>query len=187
MKPRASRIRLISTRMGRRYLEVLDAAGLRPTPDRLRETLFNWINLEIEGAHVLDMYAGTGALGFECAVRGAKNIVLFEQNPRVHQALCDNAKRLGLNAHCCMGDAILLLDKTIGCFDLVFIDPPYGQNLWQSALDALLKGGHIAPGALVYIEGNRPLDAMLDGPTRAQFVLQKEQTAGQIYAYLLKF
>ncbi|ASP38118.1 16S rRNA (guanine(966)-N(2))-methyltransferase RsmD [Bacterioplanes sanyensis] len=142
-------LRIIGGEWRSRRLRFPAIDGLRPTMDRVRETLFNWLQFDIEGARVLDAFAGSGALGFEALSRGAKEVVFLEKNPKAALQLKDNLKTLqARNAQVWAGDALLWLADNPEPYDLVFLDPPFGQNLLQPALQQLT----LLPGALVYIE-----------------------------------
>lgn len=136
-----------------------EAARLRPTADRVRESLFNILNSmgnRAEGAHVLDLFAGTGALSLEALSRGAVQATLVE-NGRAGQGLIRaNIARIGADATLLPGDATRLPANRGAPCDLVFLDPPYGRGLGERAIDAALRGGWIAPGALVVWEESVP-------------------------------
>ena len=128
-KPRQSpaQVRIIGGRWKRTVLPVLDAEGLRPTPDRVRETLFNWLGQDLSGLACLDLFAGSGALGFEAASRGAAEVTLVEANPRVVRQLRDNQYRLDASqVRVVQGDAFTVAAQLPdGSFDRVFLDPPF--------------------------------------------------------------
>jgi 16S rRNA (guanine966-N2)-methyltransferase len=128
--------------------------GLRPTPDRVRETLFNWLAPVIAGSRCLDLFAGTGALGLEAASRGAGEVLLVERDRDALAALHGHVKRLRAGqVRIVAGDALdLLRTPPIQGFNLVFLDPPYDSGLLAPALAALRAGAWLAPGALVYCE-----------------------------------
>ncbi|UWR26678.1 16S rRNA (guanine(966)-N(2))-methyltransferase RsmD [Sulfitobacter sp. S223] len=145
------------------------AAHLRPTSDRVRESLFSMLTHlnVINGARVLDLFAGTGALGLEALSRGARE-VMFVENGRVAQKLIsENVKKLRVedNTTVMRNDATTLGAWTAEPFDLVFLDPPYGKAMGQKALAAAVKGGWLAQGATVVWEESAPMDAP-DGFTR---------------------
>ena len=178
-----NRVRLIGgTHRGRR-LEFPDSAGLRPTGDRIRETLFNWLQGVLPGARCLDLFAGSGALGLEAASRGAAEVVLVESVPAVARALRDNVARLGLDetVRVVEADALRWLAAAPPArFDIVFLDPPFAANLLGPVLDALDRGGWLAPGARVYLERSEAGDWPLpDG-----WQLLRDKRAGQV-AYAL--
>lgn len=160
---RPSQVRIIGGKHRGRKLPVADAPGLRPTPDRVRETLFNWLGQNLTGWRCLDLFAGSGALGFEAASRGAESVVLVEQSPRVAQGLQAAAALLnepGLHVVC--ADAMAYLGKphaSSAPLDLVFLDPPYGQGWLDRIIMPLLP--HLASGARLYIESEQPLPEQL--------------------------
>jgi len=126
-------IRIIAGEWRGRKLPVIDVDGLRPTSDRIRETLFNWLMPYLSGSRCLDLFAGTGALGFEAASRGAHNVDFVESHRQVSQALSENIKLLEANAivHNMAANAFLTRSATES-FDLVFVDPPFAENMVQS-------------------------------------------------------
>ena len=134
-------------------LPVADVQGLRPTPDRVRETLFNWLQPRLPGTRVLDLFAGTGALGLEALSRGAREAVLVERDPALAEALRASVDRLpgGDRATVLRADALSWLRAPVhGRFDLVFVDPPFAAGLWQDVLAAL--GPWVAEDAWLYLE-----------------------------------
>ncbi len=147
-------LRLIAGRWGGRRLPVADRPGLRPTPDRVRETLFNWLQGRVPGARCLDLFAGSGALGLEAASRGAARVELVERDGRAARALTARAAELDpavIRVH--RGDvARFLAGAPEAPFDLVFVDPPYAGRRVSAVLEALGRGGWLAPGARVYVE-----------------------------------
>ena len=153
---RPSEVRIIAGRWRGRRLPVADVEGLRPTPDRTRETLFNWLAPRLVGARCLDLFAGSGALGFEALSRGADAVTMVERAPRVLRQLRDSADRLqaeNLSLHA--GDALTFLNEPPRCFDLVFLDPPFRQGLLAPCLERLHGAGWLATDADIYIEVER--------------------------------
>jgi 16S rRNA (guanine966-N2)-methyltransferase len=149
--PAPGRIRIIGGSHRGRKLAVLDSLGLRPTPDRVRETLFNWLGQRLDGLACLDLFAGSGALGFEAASRGAARVVLVEQDRRVFDALKTARETLGFaNTELVHGDGLQYLRRGGERFDVVFLDPPFGQNALPAALQALAP--RLATGARIYVE-----------------------------------
>jgi 16S rRNA (guanine966-N2)-methyltransferase len=148
-------VRIIGGRLRGSKLPVPDAPGLRPTADRVRETLFNWLQGEVAGARVLDLFAGTGALGFEAASRGAAEAVLLERDPRLAQMLREAARRLGADAVRVESvDALAWLGRAPeGSFDIAFLDPPFAAGLWDAAASRLQPW--LAPDAWIYVEAPR--------------------------------
>lgn len=163
-----SAVRIIGGRFKRRQLDFIDADGLRPTPDRLRETLFNWLMAELYGARVLDCCAGSGVLGFEALSRGAAHCTFIEANPKQSQLLCDSAKLLQVSqtdANILTGRAEVLINQQtsrFSAFDVVFIDPPYELNLWEPILKALLTHQLIHSDTLLYLEADRPINEIIN-------------------------
>lgn len=152
----AGRLRIIGGQWRGRVLPVADRPGLRPTPDRVRETLFNWLAFDLHEVRVLDMFAGTGALGFEALSRGAASALMFEPDVRAQRQLEDSARALGVSApqvQICRGDVLTQLGRDSGPFDVVFVDPPFQANLWDQAL-ALLPP-LLGPAHRVYVESSR--------------------------------
>jgi 16S rRNA (guanine966-N2)-methyltransferase len=158
MSPRSGaargQVRIIGGRWRGTRLPVVDAAGLRPTSDRVRETLFNWLQATLPDARVLDLFAGSGALGLEALSRGAREAMLVEREPDAAEQLRANVERLhaGTQAHVLRADALGLLRTPLyGRFDVVFIDPPFDSgDLWRQAL-ALLPPW-LANDAWLYLE-----------------------------------
>lgn len=164
---------------GRRF-SVVDEPGLRPTPDRVRETLFNWLAPLIQGSRCLDLFAGSGALGFEAASRGAAQVVMVERTVSVRQAL--EASRTALDAkrqiEIVQADALEWLRTTVPApFDLVFLDPPYDAHLLAPCCLALQQGGWLRPGARIYLE-NTARGGFPDLP--AEWNLLRDRQAGQV-------
>ena len=156
-------VRIIGGDLRSRKIHFPDAAGLRPSADRVRETLFNWLQPAVPAARVLDLFAGSGALGFEAASRGASSVVMVEKAKLVASALRDNRDALATGAvQIVEADAFSWLARQAGkaAFDLVFVDPPFDAN-WQSkAAQALAESGCLAAGARVNIDTAAAPDAM---------------------------
>ncbi len=146
------RLRLIGGDYRRRQLPVLERPGLRPTPDRIRETLFNWLAFELAGAHVLDLYAGTGALGLEALSRGAAQALFVETESDVAASLSTNIDTLGANGHVQRQPAMAFLAGPVTPFDIVFLDPPFRQGHAVDACQALEEHGWLSEEALIYLE-----------------------------------
>jgi len=149
----AGKVRLIGGRWRGTRLSVPDAPGLRPTSDRVRETLFNWLMPMLSGARVLDLFAGSGALGLEALSRGAAEAVLVERDPALAAALRETVARLqgGDAATVVQGDALAwLASRSPQDFDLAFVDPPFGAGLWDEVLPRLLP--RLAADAWLYLE-----------------------------------
>lgn len=182
-----NQVRIIGGQHKRRLLTFVDAQGLRPTPDRLKETLFNWLTGYLTDAKILDACAGSGALGFEAVSRGAKTAILIEPNLAQAQMLKQNAKLLRLSDKLTIvsTDAISALNTMHDAFDIIFIDPPYALNLWQPILKNLLDNALIHADSKIYLEADKPLHGILDDDTSAKFTLIKSTKVGQAMAYLL--
>jgi 16S rRNA (guanine966-N2)-methyltransferase len=149
----AGHVRIIGGRWRGTRLPVPDLPGLRPTPDRVRETLFNWLQPALPGARVLDLFAGSGALGLEAVSRGAREALLVERDPALIEALHATVKRLdaGDAVHVLRADAVSLLRTPLhGRFDVVFVDPPFADAAWAPVLSALVPW--LADDAWLYLE-----------------------------------
>ena len=164
----AGDVRIIGGQYKRRIVSFIDAEGLRPTPDRLRETLFNWLIANIHDAKVLDSCAGSGVLGFEALSRGAAHTTFIEVSSAQVTMLRQSAEQLRLDAsnyQIIQGTAeqVLTQNQTIQRhFDIVFIDPPYAQDLWQPILTTLIKQSLINTETLIYLEADKDLTLQLD-------------------------
>ncbi|MBX3712789.1 MAG: 16S rRNA (guanine(966)-N(2))-methyltransferase RsmD [Lysobacter sp.] len=152
-------VRIIGGHWRGTKLPVADLAGLRPTSDRVRETLFNWLQPMLPGARVLDLFAGSGALGLEAVSRGAREAVLVERDPALAANLRQIAVRLpdGDRVQVVCADALAWLRDAPGGFDLAFVDPPFAADLWRPALDAV--AGRMAGDAWLYVEAPHEADA----------------------------
>ncbi|MAG76740.1 MAG: 16S rRNA (guanine(966)-N(2))-methyltransferase RsmD [Colwelliaceae bacterium] len=173
----SSQIRIIAGRHRGRKLPVLDAEGLRPTTDRVKETVFNWLMPYIQDTRCLDCFSGAGSLGFEALSRGAQQVTMIELNRAAAQQLSTNKALLKAdNLDVLNTDALQFLTSNQDEFDLVFIDPPFRQGLAQKSIDCLAKQG-LASSALVYVETESE-SSDLSVPDTWQ--LLKEKTAGQV-------
>lgn len=167
----AGQVRIIGGRWRGSRLPVADVAGLRPSADRVRETLFNWLQPVIAGARVLDLFAGSGALGLESLSRGAREAMLVERDPTVAEALRSTVERLHAEdeAKVVRADALSFLQAPLhGRFDIVFVDPPFDARLWPRVLASLPPW--LAEGAWLYLETPVPDDIAPD----AGWVLHRE-------------
>lgn len=151
------RLRIVAGKWRSRLLDIADVEGLRPTAERVRETLFNWLAPRINGARCLDLYAGTGALGLEALSRGAKSCVFVERSPVAVRRLRANAELLGAEqADVRETDANRFLSNSSDrTFDLVFLDPPFAADLLGETCRLLAEQGMLANGAQVYVEFGR--------------------------------
>jgi len=175
------RIRIIAGTWRGRLVDIPDGTAVRPTPDRVRETVFNWLREVVEGARCLDLFAGTGVLGFEALSRGAAEAWLVEQDAKLVEALRATAQKFGATPRIVRRDVLAFLrEPPAARFDVVFLDPPYASPL-EPLLGVLTPW--LAPRALVYIE--RPRDAGLPAVPSAQWV--KRSHAGAVEYGLLRF
>lgn len=178
MTRRAGEVRLIGGRWKRSRLPVADRPGLRPTPDRVRETLFNWLGQDLTGWRVLDAFAGTGALGFEAASRGAQVVTMLERDAAQARALGATRQRLAADQVRVLAADTLVWMATApdASFDLVLLDPPFDSLLHAPALAQAER--LVAPGGFVYLEAASPW-----GPPPA-LVPWREMKAGAVHAHL---
>ncbi|SDB87395.1 16S rRNA (guanine966-N2)-methyltransferase [Acinetobacter marinus] len=154
-----NQLRIIGGVHKRRQLAFANIEGLRPTPDRLRETLFNWLMWDINGATVLDLCAGSGALAFEALSRGAKSVHMIEPNLEQVKFLKQNLALLNIdNAKVYASTAQQALAKINESFDLLFLDPPYSLNLWQEL--SQLADEKLNENAFIYVEADRSLESL---------------------------
>ncbi|TKC89600.1 16S rRNA (guanine(966)-N(2))-methyltransferase RsmD [Trinickia terrae] len=178
-------IRIIGGDWKRTPLPVLDLDGLRPTPDRVRETLFNWLGQRLDGHHCLDLFAGSGALGFEAASRGAARVVMVERNARAAQQLRANQSRLRAQSiEIAEADALRLAASLApGSFDVVFLDPPFGDDILGRAIE--LAAPLVSENGFLYVESGSPLElgemAALTG-----WALLRHGKAGAVHYHLLQ-
>lgn len=179
----AGTLRIIGGDFRGRRLPIADLDGLRPTGDRQRETLFNWLQFELPGARVADLFAGTGALGLEAASRGAAEVWLIETHPKAARALEQAAGLLRAPVKVARIDALAWLrDRPAASLDGVFVDPPFAADLWQPVLDALTASGCLKAGAFVYLE--TPRDRALSLPEG--WTLAKEKSSGDVTQRLVR-
>ncbi len=178
-----STLRIIGGVHRGRKLPIPHLPGLRPTSDRIRETVFNWLQFDLPGMQVLDLFAGTGALGLEALSRDATHAVLVEPQSQAARALSQSLDLLKLtNAEVKMMTAGQFLLTPVRPFDLVFVDPPFDLDLWSETLHVLVDNGWLAPGGLIYLES--PKHQSIDIPLGLQTI--KEKTGGKVRFRLLK-
>ena len=156
-------VRLIGGSLRGRKLPVADRPGLRPTPDRVRETLFNWLGQDLSGWRVLDAFAGSGALGFEAASRGAAEVLLLELDPLLVRGLREWRERLGVpSLRVERADALAWMRRApAASFELVLLDPPFDSGLAAPALEA--ARALVVPGGWIYLEASMPLQVLPAG------------------------
>ncbi len=176
----ASQVRIISGQLRGSKLPVPSVEGLRPTPDRIRETLFNWLANECRGAVVLDCFAGSGALGFEAGSREARLVTMIERDRLAWRNLQNQAQRLQLdNIELLNGDALALISGLKQSYDLVFVDPPYARPEFRTeVLASLIKSRKLNDGARIYLEW--PQGEVFEFPD-AQLSWWKQKKTGQIH------
>jgi 16S rRNA (guanine966-N2)-methyltransferase len=174
-----SRVRIVGGTWRSRLIEVPRLPGLRPTPDRVRETLFNWLGQDLDGLRCLDLFAGTGVLGLEAASRGAARVTLVERDPRAAAALRTTVQSLNATqVEVVRADAVEFACSTARKFDLVFLDPPYRQGLLEKiepALERLLD-----PDGWLYAESEHPLEQL------GCWTTIREGRAGQVHFHLMR-
>ena len=178
---RGNSIRIIGGKWRSRIICFPDSADLRPTPDRVRETLFNWLGQDLTGRSCLDLYAGSGALGFEALSRGASAVTMVEQSPEACRVLQQNAALLGAEAltiEC--GDALEFVARAQASFDVIFLDPPFRQGvpkeLWRRMPACLAEFG------VIYLEAGAAFD---DAPP-SRFTVVRKRRAGNVHYHLIR-
>ena len=161
-KSRPGRLRIVAGKWRSRLLDIADVDGLRPTAERIRETVFNWLAPTIAGSRCLDLCAGTGALGFEALSRDAEHVVFVEKSPIAARALRDNARLLdaeGAEIH--QDDALgFLANGRHRPFDIIFLDPPFAAEMLGELCRLLDERSMVRPGSLVYLEEDRATPAV---------------------------
>lgn len=179
-----NQLRIIAGSWRGRKLAFADVEGVRPTPDRVRETLFNWLAPVIQGAHCLDLFAGSGALGFEAASRGAAAVVLVDGDSIVTRMLTSQIERLDAdNIRVVEMDSEGYLRTAAQPFDVVFLDPPFRENRLSACLELLEQGGWLAANALIYIEAEKSLGEIA---LPAGWELFRSKAAGQVGYHLAR-
>ncbi|MGY3229665.1 16S rRNA (guanine966-N2)-methyltransferase [Luteibacter sp. HA06] len=176
----SGRVRIIGGTLRNSRLDVPDLPGLRPTADRVRETLFNWLQPVVGGARCLDLYAGTGALGIEALSRGAGSVTFVEREARLAAALKANLARLKVSAEVIADDASRWLRGSGRPFDVVLLDPPFALDAWADTARQLEDGGWIVARGWIYVEA--PRGAVLSLP--ANWLPHRQGHAGEV-AYAL--
>ncbi|MCU4676602.1 16S rRNA (guanine(966)-N(2))-methyltransferase RsmD [Catenovulum sp. 2E275] len=177
-------IRIISGRFKGKKLPVQDSQGLRPTTNRVKETLFNWLMFNVNGAKVLDCFAGSGSLGFEALSREAASVTLVEKTPQVAKQLKQNLQQItqsqhntDLQAEVIEQDCLTFLNQCQNQFDLVFIDPPFRLGLAEKTCQLLIQNHLLSSDALIYVETESELKDIF---WPANWQILKEKTAGQV-------
>jgi 16S rRNA (guanine966-N2)-methyltransferase len=174
----ANQLRIIGGSLRGRRIRFPDVAGLRPTGDRVRETLFNWLQPRVQGARCLDLFAGSGALGLEAWSRGAGQVVLVEHDPKAGACLAESIRALGAEGvELVRTDALAWLQADPQPFDLVFLDPPFAEGVLGRCCRLLDAKGWLAAGARVYLETDAAA-GLPDLP--AGWVLERHKRSGQV-------
>ncbi len=177
---RPGKVRIIAGDWRGRKLDVLNEPGLRPTPDRVRETLFNWLQSDIVAASCLDLFAGTGALGFEALSRNASHVVMIESSRALCEKLLTQAATFGSDRHDIQqADALSWLQQVNEQFDIIFLDPPFNKGLVETCCQIILDRGLLKPAGKIYIEAEKALIL----PDSWQVLKQK--LTGQVQSVLL--
>jgi 16S rRNA (guanine966-N2)-methyltransferase len=190
----AHQVRIIGGQWKRTPLPVLDAEGLRPTPDRVRETVFNWLTHLLDDSWnrvaCLDLFAGTGALGFEAASRGAERVVMIEANlPAVRQLEATREKLHAGQVSVLRGDALSMTQgmaagSADGRFDVIFLDPPYHQDWLPRMLPSCAR--LLGEGGLLYVEAEQPLQAEAPPAWLDGWEIVRADKAGMVFYHLLQ-
>ncbi len=173
-------MRIIGGEYRSRQIDFPDAEGLRPTPDRVRETLFNWLGQTLYGKRCLDLFAGSGALGFEAASRGAAQVVMVEKNRKVWQSLQHNIGKLGcinMALHC--ADGLEFARRESGRYDVIFLDPPFAADYLPKVLPLL--AARLAADGVIYVESGMEFEP------DASWQVLKRARAGAVYYQLIKY
>lgn len=179
-----NKLRIIGGEWRSRQIHFVDTPGLRPTPGRVRETLFNWLQNDIYGSRCLDLYAGSGALGFEAASRGAKSVIQVENNALACRSLKENSVALAADQiKIVQMDVMRFLAGDPEAFDLVFLDPPFGLNLAVSACQWLDQKGWLKNRAKIYVE-TEAHPGFLGMPENWKML--KSKTAGDVGYHLFE-
>jgi len=180
MPARSNSVRIIGGEWRRRLIRFPGSADLRPTPDRMRETLFNWLGQDLTGKTCLDLFAGSGALGFEAASRGAKQVVMVERDAQIFRALQATHTMLGAGqVELARADALAFLQSDARRYDVVFLDPPYHLNLLPRVMPLL--PGRLDSGSRVYLESDRQPE-LPEG-----YELLRRSRAGRVHGLLIKW
>ncbi|MDW5376274.1 16S rRNA (guanine(966)-N(2))-methyltransferase RsmD [Halomonas sp. HP20-15] len=176
------KLRIIGGQFRRRQLPIADSPGLRPTPDRVRETLFNWLAFELAGGRVLDLYAGTGALGLEALSRGAREAIFVESAAPVARTIEDNLATLGIAGRVVDSEVMTFLAGPATPFEVVFLDPPFRQQRVAPTCRALEDAGWLSDPAWVYVE--QEAQAPVEVPDN--WTLHRQVVAGDTHGRLYR-
>ena len=184
-KPSAGKLRIIGGMWRSRFLQVADLPGLRPTTDRVRETLFNWLQNDVPSAHCLDLFAGSGALSFESASRGAASVTMIENQRQAAELISANIQELKAeHMHLLQYDALSWLRSAPKTqYDIVFIDPPFDSDYLAQACELLESQQYLSEFACIYLEMNRKQDLPV---LPENWNVVREKKAGQVSYYLIR-
>ena len=178
MKTVKNQVKIIGGEWKRKNISFIDSPGLRPTPGRVRETLFNWLEQDLTGKVCLDLFSGSGVIGFESLSRGAKNVVMIEKSPQVFKMIQENQKLLqadGAVLH--LTDALTFLEKNTTKFDIIFCDPPFNES-WEDKLFPQLAN-HLSEDGLIYFESEASIKEY------SVFNIAKKRKAGNVFYHLV--
>lgn len=184
----ARTLRIIAGTWRSRKISFPDQEEIRPTPDRVRETLFNWINASVPGARCLELFAGSGILSMEALSRGAGHATLVEKDTRTCEALLANLELLSAPAssrtvHCCTAEDWLATRSGKGLFDLVFLDPPFAGHDWRATLSAVAASELLVIDGFIYCESKLRLEA---AQLPSGYEIHRQKKAGQVHFCLLR-
>lgn len=173
------KVSIIGGKYRGKHIAFPDSEGLRPTPSRIRETLFNWLMHSIAGARCLDAFAGSGALGFEASSRGASDVVLVEKSISVYKNLIQIAQTFhDTNIEVIHRDVVDYLQGKMPAFDIIFLDPPFKDNIYTLTIKLIEDGNLLKPNGYLYVESSSPLTLDLDHWTQ----LKSKQAGNVVYS-----
>ena len=186
MPHKPNQLRIIAGKWRSRLIKFPEVADIRPTPDRVRETLFNWLQQAVVDAQCLDLFAGSGALGFEALSRGAASVTFVDNHADIITHLETQGESLEAQDFdiACLDANAWLQQKAIKTFNVVFLDPPFTQDYIKSCLQLLLENHWLAPQALIYVEQATPLEAL---SLPSELTLEQHKQAGDVCYGLLRF
>ncbi len=173
-----NQFRIIGGRWRGRRLAFPDVADIRPTPDRVRETLFNWLQPHIAGAKCLDLFAGSGAVGLEALSRGAASVTFVEQRPQVAVAIREQLQLLGGDGEVVEREALDYLREGSSVYDLIFLDPPFGKGLIAKVSQLLEAQQFVNTKTLIYLESEQRITSEV---LPSGFVMKRAKQAGQVW------
>jgi len=178
LKTGKNQVKIIGGQWKRKNVSFIDAPGLRPTPSRVRETLFNWLDQDLTGKVCLDLFSGSGIIGFESLSRGASSVVMVEKSPQVFKMIQENKKLLQAEkAQLHFMDALLFLQNSNAKFDIIFCDPPFNEG-WADKLFPQLVN-HLTKDGLIYFESESVLIE------QSEFNVLKKRKAGNVFYHLV--